>query len=123
MNLSGNFKHPPYYKFEWAVKDDASYNDFGQSEARELDKTTGNYWVYLPDGRKQIVNYYVDGDSGYVADVKYEGVANYPAYNNQQTAYKPSYQKPGDNYNRLSSSYIQTANQPNYLKMQIKKNL
>jgi len=68
------------------VKDDY-YNDFGQYEAREGDKTTGNYWVVLPDGRKQIVNYYVDGYSGYVADVKYEGDYK-PTY---KSTYKPEY--------------------------------
>ena len=54
------------------MKDDY-YNDFGQYEGREGDKTTGSYWVVLPDGRKQIVTYYVDDNSGYVADVKYQG--------------------------------------------------
>ena len=70
------------------MKDDY-YNDFGQYEAREGDKTTGNYWVVLPDGRKQIVNYYVDGYSGYVADVKYEGEAKAYDY---KPAYKSTYQ-------------------------------
>jgi len=66
------FKASAYYKYDWGLKDDY-FNDFGQHEAREGDKTTGSYWVVLPDGRKQIVTYYVDGNSGYVADVKYEG--------------------------------------------------
>ena len=69
------------------MKDDY-YNDFGQYEAREGDKTTGNYWVVLPDGRKQIVNYYVDGYSGYVADVKYEGDYKPTTY---KSTYKPEY--------------------------------
>ena len=100
---------PAYYKFDWAVKDDY-YNDFGQYEAREGDKTTGNYWVVLPDGRKQNVNYYVDGYSGYVADVTYDGYAKAyepsykaPAYKSYEKpaysapaypAYKPAYSKP-----------------------------
>lgn len=92
----------PNYKFDWAVKDDL-YNDFGQYETRLADKTTGNYWVVLPDGRKQVVNYYVDGYSGYVADVQYEG------------GYQPfgAYNRDGDyqiatasrNYNRQQSQY------------------
>ena len=37
----------------WAVKDDYSNNDFGQNEERNGDKTTGSYYVALPDGRIQ----------------------------------------------------------------------
>jgi len=61
---------PNFYKDQHST---VLYNDFGQYEAREGDMPTGNYWVILPDGRKQIVNYYVDGYFGYDADVKYEG--------------------------------------------------
>ena len=32
----------------------------------------------LPDGRLQKVSYSVTGDGGYVADVSYEGEAQYP---------------------------------------------
>ena len=76
------------------MKDDY-YNDFGQYEAREGDKTTGNYWVVLPDGRKQIVNYYVDGYSGYVADVKYEGDYKPVAY---KSTYQPEYKNVHSKY-------------------------
>ena len=58
-------------------------------ESRDGDKTTGSYSVVLPDGRKQIVTYYVDGYSGYVADVKYEGYAK--AYDYKPTTYKADY--------------------------------
>ncbi len=86
-------QHPAQYKFDWAVKDEY-YNDYGQYENRDGDKTTGNYWVVLPDGRKQIVDYYVDGYSGFVADVKYEGHAKYPEYKkpSYEPSYKPSYE-------------------------------
>jgi len=54
---------------------DEYYNDFGQKEARVDDKTSGSYWVDLPDGRRQTVNYHVDGKSGFVADVSYDDYA------------------------------------------------
>ncbi|XP_042226734.1 pro-resilin-like isoform X2 [Homarus americanus] len=69
---------PAQYNFNWAVNDDSSENDFGHQETRDNDNTKGSYSVQLPDGRLQTVTYYVDGDSGYIADVKYVGEARYP---------------------------------------------
>ncbi|XP_037801867.1 cuticle protein-like [Penaeus monodon] len=66
------------YSFNWAVSDDSSSNEFGHQEARDGDHTQGSYYVQLPDGRLQTVKYFVDGDSGYVAEVSYEGEASYP---------------------------------------------
>ncbi|XP_037801785.1 pro-resilin-like [Penaeus monodon] len=66
------------YSFNWAVSDDSSSNEFGHQEARDGDDTQGSYYVQLPDGRLQTVKYFVDGDSGYVAEVNYEGEARYP---------------------------------------------
>ncbi|XP_063888680.1 cuticle protein 7-like [Scylla paramamosain] len=65
------------YNFQWAVDHDPSSNEFGHQEARDGDNTQGSYYVQLPDGRLQQVTYYVDGDSGYIADVKYTGSASY----------------------------------------------
>ena len=79
---------PAYYAFDYAVKDDYTYVDMGHNEKRDGDKTTGSYHVVLPDGRKQVVDYYVDGYSGYIADVKYDGYAK--AYDYKPT-YKPEY--------------------------------
>ncbi|XP_063884709.1 uncharacterized protein LOC135113382 [Scylla paramamosain] len=67
----------PHYNTQYAVKDDYSGNDFGAQEARDGYSTQGSYYVLLPDGRLQRVTYHVDGDSGYVADVTYEGEAQY----------------------------------------------
>ncbi|XP_042227189.1 cuticle protein 8-like isoform X2 [Homarus americanus] len=75
---SAEESEPAKYDFNYAVKDDYSGNDFGHQESRDGDNTKGSYYVQLPDGRLQTVTYYVDGDSGYVAEVKYEGEAQYP---------------------------------------------
>ncbi|XP_047471410.1 cuticle protein 21-like [Penaeus chinensis] len=76
---------PAKYDFNYAVKDEYSGNDFDHQEARDGDNTQGSYYVQLPDGRLQKVTYTVNGDSGFVADVSYEGEAQYPA---EQPAYK-----------------------------------
>ncbi|XP_069977389.1 cuticle protein 8-like [Penaeus vannamei] len=78
---------PAKYDFNYAVKDDYSGNDFGHQEARDGYDTQGAYYVLLPDGRLQKVAYTVNGDSGFVAEVSYEGEAQYPA---EQPAYKPA---------------------------------
>ncbi|CAL4138848.1 unnamed protein product, partial [Meganyctiphanes norvegica] len=70
---------PAKYDFNYAVKDDYSGNDFGHQEARDGTYTSGSYYVQLPDGRLQKVSYTVDGESGYIAEVSYEGEAQYPA--------------------------------------------
>ncbi|XP_050729780.1 pro-resilin-like isoform X7 [Eriocheir sinensis] len=64
------------YDFSYQVKDDYG-NDFGHKESRDDEHTEGEYYNELPDGRRQTVTYYVDGDSGFVADVKYSGEARY----------------------------------------------
>ncbi|KAG7166346.1 Pro-resilin-like 27 [Homarus americanus] len=66
------------YNYQWAVSDDPSRNEFNHQEARENDNAEGSYYVHLPDGRVQRVTYRVDGDSGYVAEVNYEGEAQFP---------------------------------------------
>ncbi|XP_063589220.1 pro-resilin-like [Penaeus indicus] len=67
------------YNFNYQVQDDPTKNDFGHQEARDGPDTQGSYQVQLPDGRLQKVSYTVSVDSGYVADVMYEGEAQYPA--------------------------------------------
>ena len=63
------------YDFSWAVKDEPSNNDYAHEETSDGQVVTGSYRVLLPDGRTQIVTYRVEGDSGFVAEVKYEGEA------------------------------------------------
>ncbi|XP_063601159.1 uncharacterized protein LOC134777258 [Penaeus indicus] len=69
---------PAKYDFDWAVNHDYSGNHFGHQESRDGAYTQGSYYVQLPDTRLQTVKYYVDGDSGYVAEVEYEGEAQHP---------------------------------------------
>merc|ERR1711981_527143 len=82
----------PAYKYTYGVDlADTLHNAYGEgayghSEARDGYATTGEYRVALPDGRTQIVTYKAD-KNGYVADVKYEGVAKYPEY---KPAYHPA---------------------------------
>ncbi|CAG0880215.1 unnamed protein product [Cyprideis torosa] len=91
-----SYKQPEYndvpnYNFNWAVKDDYSGNDFGQEESRNGYDTNGVYYVLLPDGRRQTVTYKVNGDSGWVADVQYEGEARYDAApSHRQPSYQPA---------------------------------
>merc|ERR1712141_579598 len=71
---------PAVYQYGYAVQDDYSKANFAANENRDGDVVTGEYRVALPGGRTQIVTYTANGYDGYVADVKYEGVAQYPEY-------------------------------------------
>ncbi|XP_069975934.1 pro-resilin-like [Penaeus vannamei] len=77
----------PLYNFNYDVN--AFGNDFGHQEGRDGYNTQGSYYVQLPDGRLQRVTYTVNGDQGYVAQVTYEGVAQYPAFQ-PSASYSPS---------------------------------
>ncbi|XP_037069681.1 cuticle protein 19-like [Pollicipes pollicipes] len=74
----GDYYAVPDYSTAYSVKDPYSGVDVDKQENRLGHKTEGSYSVLLPDGRKQVVTYWVDGKSGYNADVKYFGVAKHP---------------------------------------------
>ncbi|XP_069974069.1 pro-resilin-like [Penaeus vannamei] len=80
---------PAQYDFNYAVNHDYSSNDFGHQENRNGYDTQGAYFVLLPDGRVQRVSYTVNGDAGYVAQVTYEGEAQYGAPR-PSTSYQPA---------------------------------
>merc|ERR1711863_167865 len=82
---------PPVYGYEYAVADDYSKANFGQTENRDGYSTSGSYRVLLPDGRTQIVTYgTADAYSGNVANVVYEGTAHYGPAPAHPAAYKPA---------------------------------
>ena len=60
------------------MKDDYTYNDFGQQEKSNGKSVEGSYRVKLPDGRTQIVKYIADKHNGFQANVQYEGTAHHP---------------------------------------------
>ncbi|XP_055918910.1 pro-resilin [Eupeodes corollae] len=70
---------PAKYEFKYDVQDYESGNDFGHMESRDGDRTVGRYYVLLPDGRKQVVDYEAD-QNGYRPTITYEQTGN--AYNN-----------------------------------------
>ncbi|XP_063602580.1 pro-resilin-like [Penaeus indicus] len=70
---------PPQYTYNYGVADGYSGVNLGHSESRDGYKTEGSYTVDLPDGRKQIVKY-VDNGDGLIAEVTYEGEAQYPEH-------------------------------------------
>ena len=93
---------PAKYDFNWAVNDAASANNYAHQEARDGDNTQGYYFVQLPDGRLQKVTYTVQGDSGFVAEVTYEGEAQYPqpGYGAPTRPPRPTYGTPTPHYAR-----------------------
>ncbi|XP_044762080.1 pro-resilin-like [Coccinella septempunctata] len=66
---------PANYQFEYKVDDPASGNDFGHEEQRQGDVAQGRYYVLLPDGRRQVVEYTADSE-GYKPKITYEQVNN-----------------------------------------------
>merc|ERR1712226_414754 len=94
---------PQPYQFEYGVADQYSGTNFQAAETQDPAGTVlGSYTVNLPDGRVQTVTYKADHQGGFVADVKYEGEAQYPpepaeGYGNTykaKSAYKPAPYKP-----------------------------
>ena len=61
---------PAKYEFEYMVYDPPSGNDFGHKESRDGEMTRGVYYVLLPDGRRQMVEYEADQD-GYRPKITY----------------------------------------------------
>ncbi|XP_027224995.2 pro-resilin-like [Penaeus vannamei] len=69
---------PAQYNFQWDVSDQFSGNFYGHQEQREDENTQGKYYVLLPDGRRLVVEYYVD-NAGYHPSIAFEGEAQFPS--------------------------------------------
>ncbi|XP_042866902.1 cuticle protein 19-like [Penaeus japonicus] len=62
---------PVRYDFSYGVNDAYSGTPHGHEETRDGELTKGIYYVQLPDGRLQQITYTVDGDSGFLAELKH----------------------------------------------------
>merc|ERR1711890_33172 len=60
------------YNFNWEVNDPPSENEYHHQQESDGEVTRGEYGVLLPDGRRQLVQFYDDG-TGYHATVTYAG--------------------------------------------------
>ncbi|CAG9572589.1 unnamed protein product [Danaus chrysippus] len=87
----GSSGEPANYDFEYMVQDAPSGNDFGHRESRRGDRAEGVYYVLLPDGRKQTVEYEADQD-GFKPRISYEDVGAGSGYDsNRQADYNNDY--------------------------------
>lgn len=96
------------YEFGYQVKDEYTGTNYDRKEQSDGNQVRGEYRVELPDGRTQIVTYYADWQTGFHADVKYEGEAQYP---DQYNTYSGGY---AQNYNGYNNGYNGNANAPGY---------
>ena len=82
------------YSYAYEVVDPAGGNAYGHREASNgAGLIEGEYRVVLPDTRTQIVKYRVSPDTGYVAEVTYEGTVA-PVAQSAKLVAKPAY-RPG----------------------------
>jgi len=70
---------PQPFAYEYGVNDDYSKANFKKTETQDgKGVVSGSYVIALPDGRIQTTKYTADGYNGFVAEVSYEGEAQYP---------------------------------------------
>ena len=67
------------YQFQYGVTDPHHQTVFGHQESQDArGHRRGRYYVALPDGRLQTVEYQVEGERGYLAQVTYQGQPSQP---------------------------------------------
>ncbi|XP_047470380.1 cuticle protein 18.6-like [Penaeus chinensis] len=98
------------FDFAYGVVDHYSGNDYSHNSNSDGNVVKGEYRVVLPDGRTQIVSYTADHETGYVAEVSYEGEAQYPETKPYQpaSAYSapaPAYKAPDQTYGTPAPVY------------------
>ncbi|XP_068247649.1 cuticle protein 18.6-like [Palaemon carinicauda] len=98
------------YEFEYAVEDHYNGLEFGHNSESDGNVVTGEYHVLLPDGRTQIVSYTADDYNGYLAEVTYEGEAQYPEPQQyspppQQYSQPQQYSPPPQQYSQPPQQY------------------
>merc|ERR1711976_854964 len=77
--VADDLSEPSPYSYTHGVADDYSKANFQAAESSDgAGNAEGSYSVALPDGRIQHVNYHSTPYDGYVADVTYDGQAQYP---------------------------------------------
>ena len=77
--VAAELSEPSPYTYSYAVADDYSKANFQAAESSDgAGNAEGSYSVALPDGRIQHVNYHANGYDGFIADVTYDGQAQYP---------------------------------------------
>ncbi|XP_042861426.1 pro-resilin-like [Penaeus japonicus] len=86
------YEEPIPYQYSYNVRDPYAGADFGHSEDSDGHNARGSFHVQLPDGRRQTVNYNADHQRGFVADVQYEGEAQYAQTYGPAVTFKPSQQ-------------------------------
>ncbi|KAK4292305.1 hypothetical protein Pmani_034918 [Petrolisthes manimaculis] len=97
------------YSFEWDVSDESSENYYGHYESKNGDLTEGGYHVLLPDGRLMTVKYYVDGDSGFVHDISFEGSAEFDSGYSRSREFDSGFSRSrefGSGYRGINSGYL-----------------
>ncbi|CRK89394.1 CLUMA_CG003146, isoform C [Clunio marinus] len=83
---NGGYQEPAKSEFQYDVQDQQADLEFGHKEQRDGSVATGKYYVLLPDGRKQVVNYIAD-ENGYRPTITYEDTGRGNGYNNNAQGY------------------------------------
>ncbi|XP_045498386.1 cuticle protein 10.9-like [Colias croceus] len=71
-------QYPPMpYEYKYDVEDPEKELYFGANESGDAQgKVIGGYRVLLPDGRLMVVEYTVEGDSGFVPKISFQDNAS-----------------------------------------------